>query len=140
MSLLVRTGIALDSELLERFDQMIEQKGYSSRSEAVRDLLRNLFVEEDIASNKVIVATLTLIYDHHQSGLSEQLIDAQHDYKGRVLATTHVHLDHQNCLEVIILKGRGKDAKKFANQLLSLKGVKHGKLVLTNTEADRHQK
>jgi len=87
--------------------------------------------------NKVVVATLTLIYDHHQPKLSEQLIAAQHDYKGQVLATTHVHLDHHNCLEVIILKGRGTNAKKFSDKLLSLKGVKNGKLVLTNTGASQ---
>jgi len=132
MSSLIRTGISLERELLERFDRIVGQKGYGSRSEAIRDLLRDHFVEEDVTSNRVIVATLTLIYDHHQPKLSEQLIEAQHDYKGQVLASTHVHLDHHNCLEVIILKGRGTEAKAFADHLLSLKGVKHGRLVLTN--------
>jgi CopG family transcriptional regulator, nickel-responsive regulator len=132
MSPLIRTGISLEQELLDKFDLLIKQKGYSNRSEAIRDLVRDHFVEEDIASNKVLVATLTLVYDHHQPKLSEQLISAQHDYKGQVLATTHVHLDHHNCLEVIILKGRGRDVKVFADRLLSLRGVKHGKLVLTN--------
>ena len=133
---LIRTGISLEKELLEKFDLLIKQKGYNNRSEAIRDLVRDHFVEEDVASNKVVVATLTLIYDHHQPKLSEQLIAAQHDYKGQVLATTHVHLDHHNCLETIIIKGRGKDAKKFADKLLSLRGVKHGKLVMTNTRAE----
>jgi CopG family transcriptional regulator, nickel-responsive regulator len=133
MSTLIRTGISLEQDLLEKFDKVVQQKGYGSRSEAIRDLVRDHFVEEDVASNKVVVATLTLVYDHHVPKLSEQLVAAQHDYKGQVLATTHVHLDHHNCLEVIILKGRGTDAKKFADKLLSLKGVKHGKLVLTNT-------
>jgi CopG family nickel-responsive transcriptional regulator len=133
MSSLIRTGISLERELLERFDRIIKEKGYGNRSEAIRDLVRDHFVEEDIASDKVVVATLTLVYDHHQPNLSEQLIEAQHAYKGQVLATTHVHLDHRNCLEVIILKGRGTDAKKFSDHLLSLKGVKHGKLVLTST-------
>ena len=129
----IRTGISLEHELLERFDKVVQQKGYGSRSEAIRDLVRDHFVEDDIASNKTVVATLTLIYDHHQPKLAEQLIQAQHDYKGHVLATTHVHLDHHNCLEVIILKGRSRDARKFADKLLSFRGVKHGKLVLTNT-------
>lgn len=136
MSSLIRTGISLERELLEKFDRTIERKGYGSRSEAIRDLVRDHFVEEDVASNKMVVATLTLVYDHHQPKLSEQLIEAQHDYGGKVLATTHVHLDHRNCLEVIILKGRGMDAKKFADHLLSLRGVKHGRLVLTNTGTD----
>ncbi|MBN2243257.1 MAG: nickel-responsive transcriptional regulator NikR [Acidobacteria bacterium] len=132
MSKLIRTGISLEQDLLERFDRMIGQKGYGNRSEAIRDLVRDHFVEQDVASNRAVVGTLTLVYDHHQPKLSEQLIDAQHNYRGKVLATTHVHLDHRNCLEVIILKGRGMEVKKFADRLLSLKGVQHGKLVLTN--------
>jgi CopG family nickel-responsive transcriptional regulator len=132
MSTLIRTGISLERDLLERFDCIIAKKGYGSRSEAIRDLVRDHFVEEDVVSDKVIVATLTLVYDHHRPKLSEQLIDAQHGYSGKVLATTHVHLDHRNCLEVIILKGRGNDVRAFADKLLSLRGVKHGKLVLTN--------
>lgn len=131
MSSLIRTAISLDRELLEEFDRIIEQKGYGSRSEAIRDLVRDLSVKSEIARNKVIVATLTLVYDHHQHQLSEQLIEAQHQYGGKVLATTHVHLDARNCLEVIILKGRGAEIQHFADHLLSLRGVKHGKLVMT---------
>jgi CopG family nickel-responsive transcriptional regulator len=131
MSSLIRTGISLEQDLLEKFDLLIKQKGYGNRSEAIRDLVRDHFVDEDVASNKTVVGTITLVYDHHQPKLSEQLVSAQHDYKGQVLATTHVHLDHHNCLEVIILKGRGTEVKKFSDKLLSLKGVKHGKLVLT---------
>jgi CopG family nickel-responsive transcriptional regulator len=140
MSSLIRTGISLERELLERFDRIIKERGYGNRSEAIRDLVRDHFVEEDIASDKVVVATLTLVYDHHQPNLSEQLIEAQHAYKGQVLATTHVHLDHRNCLEVIIFKGRGTEAKKFSDRLLSLKGVKHGKLVLTSAAASLHHR
>ena len=131
MSTLIRTGISLEQDLLEKFDLLIKQKGYANRSEAIRDLVRDHFVEEEVASNKIVVGTITLVYDHHQPKLSEQLVSAQHDYKGQVLATTHVHLDHHNCLEVIILKGHGTEVKKFSDNLLSLKGVKHGKLVLT---------
>ena len=133
MSFLVRTGISLESELLARFDQMIARKGYGSRSEAIRDLVREHSVASDVAQNRVIVGTLTLVYDHHQPKLSERLIQAQHDYQGKVLATTHVHLDHRNCLEVIIVKGRGSEVQQLADQLLSLRGVKHGKLVVTTT-------
>ena len=132
MSSLIRTGISLEQDLLDKFDRLIEQKGYGNRSEAIRDLVRDHFVQEDVASNKEVVGTITLVYDHHQPKLSEQLVSAQHDYKGQVLATTHVHLDHHNCLEVIILKGRGIDVKRFADKLISLKGVKHGKTVITN--------
>jgi len=133
MSTLVRTGISLDRELLARFDRAIARKGYGSRSEAIRDLVREHSVASDVAQNRVIVGTLTLVYDHHQPKLSEHLIEAQHGYRGKVLAMTHVHLDHRNCLEVIILKGRGPEVQRLAEQLLSLRGVKHGKLVMTTT-------
>jgi len=133
MSSLVRTGISLDRELLARFDQMIERKGYGSRSEAIRDLVREHSVEADVARNKVIVGTLTVVYDHHQPRLAERLIEAQHHYHGKVLATTHVHLDACHCLEVVIVKGRSAEVQHFAEHILSLRGVKHGKLVMTTT-------
>jgi CopG family nickel-responsive transcriptional regulator len=133
MSSLVRTGISLDRELLSRFDRVIARKGYGSRSEAVRDLVRGHSVEANVASNKVIVGTLTVLYDHHQPRLPERLIKAQHHYHGKVLATTHVHLDARNCLEVVIVKGRSAEVQHFADHILSLRGVKHGKLVMTTT-------
>jgi CopG family nickel-responsive transcriptional regulator len=133
MSSLIRTGISLDRELLARFDRAIARKGYGSRSEAIRDLVREHSVASDVAQDRVIVGTLTLVYDHHQPKLSEHLITAQHHYHGKVLAVTHVHLDHRNCLEVIILKGRGKEVQQLADHLLTLRGVKHGKLVMTTT-------
>jgi len=133
MSSLVRTGISLDRELLARFDQMIRRKGYGSRSEAIRDLVREHSVEADVARNKVIVGTLTVVYDHHQPRLAERLIEAQHHYHGRVLATTHIHLDARHCLEVVIVKGRSAEVQHFAEHILSLRGVKHGKLIMTTT-------
>ncbi len=132
---LVRTGISLEQELLDEFDRIIAEKGYGSRSEAIRDLVRDHSVRTDVTHNKNVVGTITLVYDHHQPGLAERLIEAQHHYGGKVLATTHVHLDHENCLEVIILKGRGSDVQRLADRLLSLRGVRHGKLVITSTGA-----
>jgi len=133
MSSLVRTGISLNRELLARFDQVIRRKGYGSRSEAIRDLVREHSVEADVARNKVIVGTLTVVYDHHQPRLAERLIEAQHHYHGKVLATTHIHLDARHCLEVVIVKGRSAEVQQFAEHILSLRGVKHGKLVMTTT-------
>jgi CopG family nickel-responsive transcriptional regulator len=133
MGSLVRTGISLDAELLARFDQTIAKKGYGSRSEAIRDLVRELAIASDVTQNKVVVATLTVVYDHHRPNLSERLIEAQHHYHGKVLAMTHVHLDARNCLEVIIVKGRGTEVQELADHILSLRGVKHGKLVMTTT-------
>jgi len=133
MSSLVRTGISLERELLAGFDRLIARKGYGSRSEAIRDLVREHAVQADVSGNKVIVGTLTVVYDHHQPRLSERLIAAQHHYHGKVLATTHVHLDARHCLEVVIVKGRSAEVQHLADHILSLRGVKHGKLVMTTT-------
>ena len=133
MSSLVRTGISLERELLADFDRLIARKGYGSRSEAIRDLVREHSVEAEVARNKVIVGALTVVYDHHQPRLSERLIAAQHHYHGKVLATTHVHLDARHCLEVVIVKGRSAEVQHLADYILSLRGVKHGKLVMTTT-------
>lgn len=130
---LVRTGLSLEKELLEKFDTAISRKGYQNRSEAIRDLIREHLVEEAADENRVIVGTLTMVYDHHQPNLSEKLVAAQHDAASKVLAATHVHLDHHNCLEVIILKGRAGDVRGLADRILSLRGVKHGELMVTTT-------
>jgi CopG family nickel-responsive transcriptional regulator len=138
MSSLVRTGISLERDLLAGFDRAIAKKGYRNRSEAIRDLVRAHAVAVDVAQNKAIVGTLTLVFDHHRPRLAEQLIEAQHQYHGKVLATTHVHLDPHNCLEVIIVRGRGTAVQRLADRLLSLRGVKHGKLVITTTGRPLH--
>ena len=130
---LVRTGLSLEQDLLSRFDQAIGRKHYQNRSEAIRDLIRDYLVAEEVDKNVDVVGTLTLIYDHHRPNLTEKLVEAQHRAGGKVLAATHVHLDHHNCLEVIIMKGHSGDLKDLANGLLSLRGVKHGQLVITST-------
>jgi CopG family nickel-responsive transcriptional regulator len=135
MGELVRTGISLEEGLLARFDEVIAAKGYQNRSEAVRDLIRDHLVSEEVESNKEVFGTLTIMYDHHQAGLSEKLIAAQHRAGSRVLATTHVHLDHHNCLEVLIMHGKSENVHELANSILTLRGVKHGKLVVTSVAA-----
>jgi len=132
MAHLVRTGISLEQELLARFDSIIAKKGYKNRSEAIRDLVRDYAVAEDVTEDRTVVGTLTMVYDHHRPQLSERLIEAQHHAHSQVLAATHVHLDHHNCLEVVIMKGRSSEVRHLADQILSLRGVKHGKLVLTS--------
>jgi CopG family transcriptional regulator, nickel-responsive regulator len=136
MAQLVRTGISLESDLLERFDRVIHKKGYKNRSEAIRDLVRDYAVTEDVEENRIVVGTLTMVYDHHRPKLAERLIEAQHHAEGQVLAATHVHLDHHNCLEVIIMRGRSSEVSHLADRILSLRGVKHGKLVLTTEGKD----
>jgi CopG family transcriptional regulator, nickel-responsive regulator len=133
---LARIGVSLEHALLIKFDALIEKKGYVSRSEAIRDLIRDHLVTEAIDKNEVVVGTLTIVYDHHRPNLTEKLVEAQHGAGGKVLAATHVHLDHHNCLEVVIMKGRGGELKDLANRILSLRGVKHGQLVVTGTGKD----
>jgi CopG family nickel-responsive transcriptional regulator len=133
MGELVRTGLSLEKELLDKFDAMIHRKGYQNRSEAIRDLIREHLVQAASDENKVIVGTLTMVYDHHQPNLSAKLIEAQHAASSKVLAATHVHLDHHHCLEVVILKGRSGEVRSLADRILSLRGVKHGELTVTTT-------
>ena len=134
---LVRTGISLESDLLERFDRVIQKKGYNNRSEAIRDLVRDCVVAEEVEADRSVVGSLTMVYDHHRPQLSERLIHLQHHAHAKVLAATHVHLDHRNCLEVVIMKGRSSDMKRLADQILSLRGVKHGKIVFTSQVGGR---
>ncbi|WP_320172468.1 nickel-responsive transcriptional regulator NikR [Maridesulfovibrio sp.] len=130
----IRFGVSLDSDLLEKFDKLCDEKSYQTRSEAIRDLIRNMLVEKEWDDTEGEMAgTLSLVYDHHQSGLSQRLTELQHDSHDLILSTLHVHLDHSNCLEVMVLRGDGKSIKELAQRLISTKGVKHGKLGLTTT-------
>lgn len=138
MSDLLRTGLSFERSLLEKFDQAIARRGYRNRSEAVRDLIREYLIQEEASENKMIVGTLSMVYEHHRPKLSEKLIEAQHHAQAMVLAATHVHLDHDNCLEVVIMKGKSGDVRKLADHLLSLRGVKHGRLVITGTGKSLH--
>ena len=136
MSQLSRTGVSLEEDLLKEFDRLITKRGYQNRSEAIRDLIREALLAENIDSNQPVVGTLTLVYDHHVPNLSEKLTEAQHVAGAMILAATHVHLDHNYCLEVVIMKGRSKELQGVADRMLALRGVELGKLVLTNSGKD----
>jgi len=130
----IRFGVSLDSDLLDRFDSLCKEKSYQTRSEAIRDLIRSMLVQRQWESAEGEVAgTLTLVYDHHHSGLAQKLTELQHDHHEVVLSTMHVHLDHSNCLEVLVLKGPAEAIKSLGQKLISTKGVKHGNLCLTTT-------
>jgi CopG family nickel-responsive transcriptional regulator len=135
MAELSRTGISLEQDLLAGFDKLIARRGYRNRSEALRDLIREALSSDVIDSNKPVVGTLTLVYDHHVPNLSQKLTEMQHHGGTMVLAATHVHLDDHYCLEVIIMKGRSKEIKDMADRMLAMRGVGLGKLVLTNSGA-----
>ncbi len=140
MTELARTGVSLEEDLLKEFDRLITKRGYQNRSEAFRDLIREALLSETVHSNKPVVGTLTLVYDHHVPNLSEKLTEAQHSVGAMVLAATHVHLDHHYCLEVIIMKGKSKELQEVADRMLALRGVELGKLVLTNSGKDLKHK
>jgi CopG family nickel-responsive transcriptional regulator len=137
MSALSRIGVAIDSGLLDKFDRLIAQRGYTNRSEAFRDLIRDELVEKAWESpDSHVVGTVTLVYDHHVRLLNEKLTGIQHDFHRSILSTLHVHLDHDNCLEVLVLRGRAAEVRKLADALISTKGVKHGRLTIATSGAE----
>jgi CopG family nickel-responsive transcriptional regulator len=136
MSELSRIGVAIDSDLLAKFDELIAVRGYANRSEAFRDLIRDELVDQaSELPDSEVVGTLTLVYNHHVRMLGDKLMDMQHSHYHAILSTLHVHLDHDNCLEVLVIKGKAAAVKSISDALISTKGIKHGKLTITTTEA-----
>jgi CopG family transcriptional regulator, nickel-responsive regulator len=132
MGVLSRIGIAVDSALLKRFDRLIGRQGYTNRSEAFRDLIRDQLVNERTATPEaVVVGTITLIFEHHAHCVTEKLTELQHAHHELVVSTSHAHMDHDSCLEVLIMHGKSAQVAQFADQLIGLKGVQHGRLVMT---------
>src|SRR5512142_1979218 len=120
MSETIRFGVSLNSDLLVKFDALCKEKSYQTRSEAIRDLIRNVLVQKEWErSDKETAGTLTLVYDHHVSDLAQKLTAIQHDAHDMVLSAMHVHLDHHNCLEVLVLKGPGDAIKSLSDKLIS---------------------
>lgn len=132
MDKIIRKGIAFDGELLNEFDKLIKKKGYKNRSEAIRDLIRKELVEQEKQNpESVMMATLTIVYDHHKHHVQDELTHIQHHHPNIIRSSLHIHIDHDNCLEVIIIEGKVKDIQKLSDEIIATKGVKYGKLVLT---------
>ena len=132
MADLARIGVAIDGELLTNFDKLIAKRGYTNRSEAFRDLIRNELVQQVWETSDVeMFGTVTLVYDHHVRMLTEKLTELQHKHHSSIISTMHVHLDHDNCLEVILVKGKASAVQKLADALIATKGVKHGRFTAT---------
>ena len=130
---LVRFGVSIEADLLQKFDKFIEGAGYGTRSEAFRDLIRARLVEERVQNaEEDAMGVLTLVYNHHQRDLEEKLTDVQHHAHHHIITTTHVHLDHDNCMEVVLLRGKVGTVRSLAAALASFKGVKHSNLSLTS--------
>jgi CopG family transcriptional regulator, nickel-responsive regulator len=133
---LSRTGIALDTSLLKRFDRLIRAQGYDNRSEAFRDIIRDRLNDVSLQSGRIfVVGTVTLIYNHHSRLLPDKLMELQHIYHDLIISTVHSHLDHDMCLEVVVVKGKLKRVQELSSRLIGLRGVQHGKLVMSSPEA-----
>ena len=131
---ITRFGVSIEPDLIKKFDKQIKKEGYANRSEAIRDLIRkNLIIEKNKNPNEGAIGTLTMIYDHHVGNLTDRFLDLQHDHTKEILVTTHVHIDHHNCLEVIVLKGKTGNIQKLADNIKALKGIKHRELVITKS-------
>jgi len=134
MSDLLRFGVSVEDELLQSFDELINSQGYVNRSEALRDLMRDALVKsrlETSPENSEVLGSLTLVYDHHASELNDKMNELQHDHHNLVVSVLHVHVSHDDCMEVIVLRGAIKEIRALSDGLLSLKGVKHGRLFVT---------
>jgi CopG family nickel-responsive transcriptional regulator len=134
MNHVARFGVSIPQELADAFDARIQRKGYRTRSEAIRDIMREYLVNEAWQSERgEVVGTVTIVYDHERRELTHTLTELQHHHQSAVICSTHVHLDEHNCLEVVVLRGKAAQVRTIADRLISTKGVKHGKLVCTTT-------
>ena len=131
-----RFGVSIPAELIEAFDRYIKTRSYRNRSEAIRDLIREKLIEQEWqleGSDKEVVGTITYVFDHHKRELLDSIIQIQHEFSDSVIASQHVHLDHDNCLEVAIVKGNASTLRGVAYKLKALKGIKHCRFTMTTT-------
>jgi CopG family nickel-responsive transcriptional regulator len=137
MDRVYRFGVSMEPELLAAFDELSRRRGYTSRSEAIRHIVRGVLVEEEWAdADREVIGTVTLVYDHHAHDLPAVLMDLQHEFHESVVCTTHVHMDAHNCLEVVVVRGTASTVRQIGNRLISARGVKHGRLTCSTTGAD----
>lgn len=133
MNSITRFGVSIDERLLEKFDSLIEEKGYVNRSEAIRDLIRYMLDTNEISDPEAeTVGTLSLVYKHDSHEIADKLNEMQHSFFGSIVSSTHIHLDHHTCLEVLILRGKAKDVKTIADKLRALKNIQKGDLTMTS--------
>lgn len=130
----VRFGVSLEESLLKALDSFVKENQFQNRSQAIRHLIRNNLVEKKWEANEKVAGAISLVYDHHKRDLLNKLTDIQHDYHDLILANQHFHLDHDQCLEIIAVKGDSAKLSLLANKLIALKGVQHGKLTMSSAE------
>lgn len=128
-----RFGVSLEKELLDRFDRLIRGKNYTNRSEAIRDLIRQELVKKQWQRGREIAGVVIIIYNHHKRELLNKITDVQHDFQRLIISTQHIHLDHNNCLEIVAVRGNPQQAQKLADSLKSIRGIKHTTLSMSST-------
>ena len=132
-----RFGVSMYTKLLESFDKLMSQKGYTNRSEAIRDMIREQIVENEWKEeNRETAGVITLVYSHELRELTDKLADLQHQDYNSIISTLHIHLDEHNCLEVLVVKGKNRNIKTISDRLIGTKGVKHGRLIMTTLGKD----
>ncbi len=133
MSELTRFSVSLEKELLAKFDRQISSDQYPTRSKAIGDLIRNSLIRKQWTEGKKVAGAIILVYDHHKKDLTNKLTHVQHDFHHLIISTQHIHLDHDNCLEIVVVKGKPRDVQALAGRLKTTKGVKHGSLAMATT-------
>ena len=133
MSELVRFGVSLEKKLLDKFDNFIRERNYTNRSEALRDMIRQELVKKEWVEGEDVAGAITLIYDHHRKDLLGRITDIKHNHQQVIISTQHIHLDHDNCLEIVAVRGNPAEVQRLADMLKSIKGVKHGILNMSST-------
>ncbi|MCK5070516.1 MAG: nickel-responsive transcriptional regulator NikR [Desulfocapsa sp.] len=136
--MLKRFTVSMEEDLLDDFDSFIQDRRYQNRSEALRDLIRNRIIEKEWQADKEVMGVISLVYDHHQHKLQEKVTELQHGFHHQIVSTTHVHMDHDNCLEVIIVRGKAGEVRGLADSLSALRGVRNSNLSMSSTGVDLH--
>jgi CopG family transcriptional regulator, nickel-responsive regulator len=142
MGNLVRFGVSIENDLLENFDDLSNERGYANRSEALRDLIRNSLIQQKVNfdADTIVLGSLTLVYDHHSTTVLQDMANIQHIHHDLILSVMHLHVNHTDCLEILALCGNTKQINSLADELISLKGVKHGQLCVTLPSSEIHKK
>lgn len=136
--MLKRFTVSMEDSLLTDFDDFIQERHYQNRSEALRDLIRDRIIEKEWQADKNVMGVISLVYDHHQPKLQEKVTELQHDFHHQIVSTTHVHMDHNNCLEVIIVRGKARQVRGLADNLRALRGVRNSNLSMSSTGENLH--
>lgn len=130
-----RFGVSIEKSLIDKFDQLIKRRKYTNRSKAIADLIRKELIHTTFEAGGEIAGAILLLYNHHKRELLSKMTDIQHQYQKYIVSTQHIHLDHDNCLEIIAVRGRAAEINELADRLISLKGVKHGDISFTSSKA-----